>query len=160
MTRQKGACFARQARAGKALGRGVPNVVEVGIAAGRGELAGQEQGERQTQANGQANKVTQAKKQASTCLPGGSSSLRFLFIRSAENDVVAAADGDGGAVRRRPSLSMQASSSFEVHAGHASKCLPGDVGFAHHKQTGKESNLFGGSWQILVVADGAGGDGA
>ena len=93
--------------------------------------------------------------------------MRFLFVHSPENDVDAAVGGDGGAVGQRQSLSMQASSSFEVHAGkkaqHASKRLPGDVGFAHHKQTGKESNLVGGRrlvWQILVVADGASIDGA
>ena len=41
-----GSGFIPQARAGKALGRGVPTVVEVGIAASRGGLAGQEQDER------------------------------------------------------------------------------------------------------------------
>ena len=93
--------------------------------------------------------------------------MRFIFVHSPENDVDAAVGGDGGAVGQRQSLSMQASSSFEVHAGkkaqHASKRLPGDVGFAHHTQPGKESNHAGGMrllWRILVVADGAGGDGA
>ena len=45
------------------------------------------------QANKQANKVNQA----STCM-GGSWSLRFLFVRSAENNVDAAVGGDRGAI--------------------------------------------------------------
>ena len=84
--------------------------------------------------------------------------MRFLFIHSAENGIDAVADGVGGAV---------ASEAVTKHAGlvkllsarrqegsnymRASKCLPGDDGFAHQNQASKDANLVGAQRQLEGV---------